>query len=341
MKEKLHNGRELAGYPFKTRELLTRGIIVIQRMIYSKLLSSVSQHAPLPPDWSGQNASDAIRELLLRDDPCMISRFGCGEMETTLRHLDISVQDSRMNKFFRLIAGQIGPFWWDNSIRAGMNWIAGLFPPTDETMDRFGARVLDDCREIDILVGWLAGEKRLHKLCFPHAKCVYLGDLEPFLFDPPWTLALEGKKVLVVHPFETTIIHQYAKRELLFKDPRVLPVFTLKTYKPVQSLAGNPTGFLSWFDALDHMCDDISRIDFDIAIIGAGAYGMSIASHIKRTGKKAVHMGGITQLLFGIKGGRWDVIPRFAQDLYNDHWIRPMPEERPSNFMQVENGSYW
>lgn len=341
MKTKIRYGRELPGYPFNMRALLTRGIIVLQRTVYSRWLRSVSQHAPLEPNWSGQAANDAIRELLSKDTPCMISRFGSGEMETTLRHLDITVPGSLLYKLSLLFAGKLGPFWWDNSIRGGMNWIAGLFPPTDETMDRFGARVLDDCREIDILVGWLPGEKRLHKLCFHHAKCIFLDDLEPFSFAPPWTLALEGKTVLVVHPFETSILHQYAIREHLFEDQRVLPVFKLKTYRPVQSLAGNPTKFLSWFDAIDHMCSDISKIDFDIAILGAGAYGMSMASHIKRMGKKAVHMGGITQLLFGIKGGRWNNIPKFSQHLYNEYWIRPSQEERPKNYIQVENGSYW
>jgi len=341
MNKKISYGRELPGYPFNTRALITRGIIVVQRIVFGKWLRSVSQHSRIEPDWTGQAASDAIRALLQGDKPCMISRFGCGEMEATLRHLDIARPGSGFTKFFRMIIGKAGPFWWDNSIRAGMNWIAGLFPPTDETMDRFGAHVLDDCKEIDILVGWLAGEKRLRSLCFPNAKCIPLNDLEPFFVETPWSKSLEGKTVLLVHPFEETIRHQYAKRELLFNNPCVLPVFTLKTYKSIQSLAGNDTGFATWFDALDHMCNDISKIDFDIALIGAGAYGMSIAAHVKRMGRKVVHMGGITQLLFGIKGGRWDNIPMFSQKLYNDHWIRPLPVERPNNYRQVENGSYW
>lgn len=334
-------GRELPGYPFNTRALLTRAIIVAQRTVYSQGLRAISSHAPMKHDWVGQSANDALRDLLLRDAPCMIARFGSGEMETTLRHLDITLPGSAAVKALRLLAGQIGPFWWDNSIRAGITWIAGLFPPTNEMMDRFGARVLVDCREIDILAGWLAGEARLHKLCFPLAKCIPLINLEPFIFDTPWSWALKGKTVLLIHPFEATIRHQYTKRDRLFQDIRVLPEFTLKTYKTVQSLAGNSTRFPTWFDALDHMCREISAIDFDIAIIGAGAYGMSLAAHVKRMGKKAVHMGGATQLLFGIKGGRWDHVPEYSDRLYNEHWIRPLDEDRPPNYKTVEGGSYW
>ena len=334
-------GRELPGYPFNTRALLTRAIIVAQRTVYSQWLRSYSSHVPLKHDWTGQAANDALRDLLSRAAPCMIARFGSGEMETTLRHLDISLPGSAAVKALRLLAGQIGPFWWDNSIRAGITWIAGLFPPTNETMDRFGARVLEDCREIDILAGWLAGEKRLQSLYFPRAACIPLINLEPFAVDAPWTMALEGKTVLLVHPFEATIRHQYAKRERLFKDPRILPAFTLKTYKTVQSLAGNSTRFPTWFDALEHMCREISAIDFDVAVIGAGAYGMSLAAHIKRLGKKAVHMGGATQLLFGIKGGRWDHTPEYSQRLYNEDWTHPLAEDRPDNYKTVEGGSYW
>jgi len=334
-------GRELPGYPFNTRALLTRAIIVAQRIAYARVLRAYSQHAPLPHTWTGQAASDAIRDLLLRSEPCLVARFGSGEMETTLRHLDIVLPGTVAAKSLRLLAGRSGPFWWDNSIRAGITWIAGVFPPTNETLDRFGARVLEDCREIDLLAGWLPGEKRLHARCFPSATCIALNDLEPFNVAHPWTQVLAGKTVLLVHPFEATIRHQYDRRALLFRNPETLPAFTLRTYKTVQSLAGNKTRFATWFDALDHMCREISAIDFDIAIIGAGAYGMSLAAHVKRMGRKAVHMGGVTQILFGIKGGRWDQRPAYSHGLYNEHWIRPLPEDCPDNHQTVEGGSYW
>ena len=50
----------------------------------------------------------------------------------------------------------------------------------------------------------------------------------------------------------------------------------------------------------------IDKEDFDICLIGAGAYGFPLAAYVKRKGKKAVHLGGALQLLFGIKGSRWE-----------------------------------
>jgi hypothetical protein len=151
---------------------------------------------------------------------------------------------------------------------------------------------------------------------------------------------LANQKVLVIHPFEKSIQKQYANREKLFKDPRILPDFTLLTLKAVQSIARNETGFSNWFEALDWMCTQIRSLDFDIAIIGAGAYGLPLAAFIKRMGKKAIQLGGATQILFGIRGQRWDRMP-FFQQLYNQNWIRPLPEETPANFQKVEGGCYW
>jgi len=175
---------------------------------------------------------------------------------------------------------------------------------------------------------------------FPNAKIVPLTDLEPYYHTNPWSEVLEGKRVLVVHPYEDSIKQQYAKHRLLFDDSRILPNLELMTLKAVQSIAANETDFSNWFDALAWMCRRVSELDFDIAIIGAGAYGLPLAALIKGLGKKAVHLGGATQILFGIKGKRWDELP-FFQQLYNENWVRPLPTETPGNFRMVESGCYW
>ena len=120
----------------------------------------------------------------------------------------------------------------------------------------------------------------------------------------------------------------------------VLPAFELITIKAVQSIAGNNCGFKNWFEALDSMKEKIFATDFDIAIIGCGAYGMPLAGYVKSLGKQAIHLGGATQILFGIKGKRWDTIPR-VQSLFNEYWINPSLDERPAGAEKVEGGTYW
>ena len=88
------------------------------------------------------------------------------------------------------------------------------------------------------------------------------------------------------------------------------------------------------------MQDQISQVDFDIAIIGAGAYGLPLAAYCKRIGKQAIQMSGATQLLFGIKGKRWDDHPVISK-FYNESWVRPNSNETPTKKGKVEGGSYW
>ena len=89
------------------------------------------------------------------------------------------------------------------------------------------------------------------------------------------------------------------------------------------------------------MKKQIDQIDFDIALLGCGAYAMPLAAHIKRSGKKALVLGGFTQILFGIKGARWDTTRPDIVELYNEYWVRPDENNRPKGFKKVEEGAYW
>ena len=115
----------------------------------------------------------------------------------------------------------------------------------------------------------------------------------------------------------------------------------LKFYKAVQSIGGNGAeGFESWLEAYNYMLNDIAKIDFEIAILGCGAYGLPLAAAIKKMGRQAIHMGGATQLLFGINGKRWDKDPQVSE-LRNEYWINPSIQEKPPKADGVENGCYW
>ena len=114
----------------------------------------------------------------------------------------------------------------------------------------------------------------------------------------------------------------------------------METIQAVQTIGENKVGFNDWFEALDYMKEQIIQKDFDIAIIGCGAYGFPLAAYVKALGKKAIVMAGATQLLFGIKGKRWDNNPMINR-FYNDYWVRPTIAEKPNAADSVENGCYW
>jgi hypothetical protein len=208
-------------------------------------------------------------------------------------------------------------------------------------LDRFCVLFLDAIRHVDGMGIWHNPfeDMVLKKFC-PKAELFPLSGIEPYYHKNPWSIILAGKKVLVIHPFEDSIKNQYSNRSKLFRNEEILPEFRLVTLKSVQSIAGNATKYENWFEALESMKTQMEKIDFDIAIIGAGAYGLPLAAYAKIMGKQAVHMGGATQILFGIKGKRWDDMEQISR-LYNDYWIRPSDSEKPVNTHKVEDGCYW
>jgi hypothetical protein len=274
-----------------------------------------------------QEGNDLIARMLTSPEPCMVARLGRVELNCLINHL---------------LVGGPGQSGYKRRARREMTTNAGFFPATNEMLDRFCTEFLCDLALADIIGVWFnAGEERICSSYCPDARLVRLRSLEPYYHEQPWSSSLEGRNVLVIHPFAGTIEAQYARnRELLFADPAILPPFHLETIQAVQTIAGAESPFASWFDAYDYMCTEMEKKDFDIAIIGAGAYGLPLAAYAKKLGKKAIHLGGATQILFGIKGKRWDNHEVIAT-LYNDYWTRPTADETPNNSRAVEGGCYW
>jgi hypothetical protein len=301
-----------------------------------KIFGKKKEKTSLSVQYTGQEASDLIYEQLKIDAPCMIARFGSSELSCIINYLNI--KEKNIYNYFRFIKGE-QIFWeWTNNTKKTMKNNAGFFPADNENLIKFSKLMLDCIPKIDILGSWLPDEIFIQNTL--KAKIIRLKDIEPYYHDNPWSRILNGKTVLVIHPFVESIVKQYSQRDKLFLDKNILPEFNLETVKAVQSIAGNDCGYETWFDALESMKNKIMQKKFDIAIIGCGAYGFPLAAFIKEQGKKAVHLGGATQILFGIKGKRWDEHDQISK-LYNEYWIRPNKNEIPLNSENVEDGCYW
>lgn len=220
---------------------------------------------------------------------------------------------------------------------------AGFFPADVSLARRYAALLEEDYRAIDLFVSYQKEEWYPMNLGLlaGATRCPRWGFLDPYRYARPWSAALEGKRVLVVHPFADTIRRQYERRGQLFPGRDVLPRFgALHCVRAVQSLAGNAVPYATWFDALDAMKREMDSYDYDVALVGCGAYGFHLAAHAKRRGRVGLHMASMLQLLFGIKGKRWDDDTEYAR-FYNDAWVRPAVDERPAGLETVEGGCYW
>lgn len=314
--------------------------LVLKSLYSVRVALCPAKRRALYPDFQGIPAAGLIAQALCDPAPCMIGRFGATELAAMLSAWDVRDPRPVWLKRWKVFTGEMRASGrWSPRIRRHMAEWSGFFPLTDEALERFAARIEQDAAELDILGSWLAEETRVRHL-FPHAVIVPVKDLRPEQHDPPWSRVLAGKRVLVVHPFEESIRSQYAKREDLFSGCEVLPEFELLTLKAPQTLGGTSGRFATWFDALEWICAETDRMDFDVAIIGAGAYGFPLAAHIKRSGRKAVHLGGATQIMFGIMGKRWEH-DETLRPFVNEYWTRPLPSETPDVAAKVEGGCYW
>ncbi len=281
------------------------------------------------PFRTAEESNDLIHEGLTSGAPFLIARIGGNECGCLRFYLARRRCRRRPAPYRVSTVGEMqsGP---------------GFFGATNENLDNFTEEYLRAIQHVDVIGAYFwRGENRVIREYCPSAELIMGPDIEPYYHPNPWSRALSGRRVLVIHPFAESIKHNYeSNRKRLFRDPQVLPPFDLHVIKAVQSIAGEPTEFASWFDALAYMKREMDATTYDVCIVGAGAYGLPLAAHAKNSGLQAVHMGGATQILFGIKGRRWDEHSTISK-LYNEYWTRPRASEVPHNYQAVEDGCYW
>jgi hypothetical protein len=220
--------------------------------------------------------------------------------------------------------------------------LSGIFPNDNDNLYNFSKKYSECMSSLDFVavIGNDNYSRLIRRYC-PEAIPFRLWGLEPYHHpDNPWSEELNGKKVLVVHPFEKSIRKNYENRKKLFVGTNILPEFELITIKAEQNLGKCDS---NWFESLRLMQEKISEVNFDISLVGCGAFGLPLASFIKtELQKTSIHLGGALQLLFGIMGKRWDDYdhPTFKR-FVNEYWTRPLPEETPCTYKDVENGCYW
>ena len=177
---------------------------------------------------------------------------------------------------------------------------------------------------------------------------IHSRSLEPFYIMQenkiPWSHSLKDKKVLIINPFVASFQKQLDNGFQIFKNKKLFHddqefVF----YKSFQTIAGNHI-HSDWFETFTIMCEDIKKLDFDIALLGCGGYGLPLCDFIKTKMKKsAIYIGGGLQLMFGVMGKRWEVREDWKKIIKDNDtkFIKPSKEEKCSNYKQIEDGCYW
>lgn len=265
-------------------------------------------------------SDDVLFEYLKSDKPFMAVRYGATEL-------------SCINNWEKINLGYKKSY--KNRVIYSMKNNAGFFPCDDKSLNQYAELMDLVMRDADI-VGIMAQHMEdyfVNKQC-PKANIIQYMAFEPI--NKKWLETLNGKKVLVVSPFKKDILAQLQKREHINAIKKLNTEFCV--VEAVQSIGNANTTFHNWFDALEYMKSEIAKQDFDVALIGAGAYGTPLCHYVKSLGKQAIQTGGATSLLFGIIGRRWEKRDYVLREL-NEYWIHP--SEKPEGYENVEKGCYW
>lgn len=277
---------------------------------------------------SSEDTNDKLYDYILEGKPFVAARIGGTELRNIVSNQPEWKNEKEKKSNYSLLKCLSG------------------FCDEYEDIEKFSRLMENSLPEVDLMGVWFnqMEDVIIDRYCKKDVQLGVLKGLEPWYnAQNPWTRALKGKKVLVIHPFKDSIEGQLAKRELLFPGTDILPECEVVCQKAIQTLYGEEDSRArSWFDGLDYMTNEALKVEFDIALIACGAYGLPLAVSLKKAGKQAIHMGGALQLLFGVRGKRWDNFD-VLQKYYSDAWIYPSQLENLSGDRSkcVENGCYW
>jgi len=163
-----------------------------------------------------------------------------------------------------------------------------------------------------------------------------------YIEDPKWQLEniiMEHNGTIgIVSYFKEDIESQLTKMDKIWPDKKIKNKFVV--VKSLNTIAGNqPEEFDNWLDVYNDLEKRVLKEkEPTLWLVSAGCYGLCLCNAIKNDGGKAIYVGGLLQLLFGIRGKRWDKRKELDK-YYNDYWI--YPSIKPKNAELIENGCYW
>jgi len=230
-----------------------------------------------------------------------------------------------------------------NSIGTDLFINAGVHVTSLESYQAWCEAYIKSARELACMLAWCPGGEDLDIMKSTRLPSPYIFDsfkeLEPFTSgEEGWHYGLEGKTVLCVSPFPDTVQVQAHRYDKIWPGASVGEVVTVRSPYPAALTGDTP---LAWDSKLKHITDQIDELDFDFATVGCGGLSLMVCSHITKMGKPCVHLGGGNQILYGIRGKRWD--EGFSKyDWYGtENWTRPLEHEVPPGKNMVEGGCYW
>ena len=288
--------------------------------------------------------------------PIMIGKIGANEL--LIIYQSIAIMQNKITDF-------------SPDIKKEGCLTAGIYPPTKEGFLIFTKAYLEAIKSMNIMASWNDNILQIEEYVWNNyiikdkiefinepIGLVELTTLESFYTEPQywWQNLYENKTILIISPFTKSIQTQLdlSKRDKVWTGKWAGFWSKNITFKYVKfahpyyiSSNEDKDKYPKTLDLLmEKYQTEIDKVgDFDIALIGTGAYSILLCDYVKRIKKKnAFHLGGGLQMMFGVYGHRWEPSfnkSPFLKEYMNDYWIRPLAEEIPPMYQAQENGAYF
>ncbi len=217
---------------------------------------------------------------------------------------------------------------------------AGIYIEDETDFQNWSEMYINAIKNTNFLLQWSNADKKLLSKIKrkDNISRSFIG-LEPFtLGKNGWHYFLKDKKILCISPFSKSIQANIKNYSSIWNNAHIGKVYTIQASYPEILEGKNPT---NWQIKLDKVIDQINKVDFDVATIGYGGFSLIIGDYIRNLGKTSIHLGGSNQILYGIKGKRWDKNFEAYSWYGGNYWIRPSKNEVPKFNKMLEGGAYW
>ena len=293
---------------------------VVKRVVRAHLSPKVE-----PMDGARGNA--IVRHALCGGSPFLAGRVGSTELRSYLH---------------------VNGFAYDPKVAKQLERLSGIYPPSWQNLKLFARLLEDSIREVDALAvfGW-NNEDKVVELLHDGAHVVPPKTLEPYFYPGEgWWHELGGKRLLIVNSIASELRARFTVDTLNRLWPHengkvnsIIPSEIHIIDAPYGWDATQQHRFATFQYLLDNIKLQVEKIDFDIALVACGGYGLPLAAWIKQRGKQAIHLGGVIQVWGGFKGARFETLVPWKH-IINEHWI-PYPDKKIPTDRSHAEGDYW
>ena len=251
------------------------------------------------------NISEYFSSYIIQNESIFFSRFG-GSDTNIIRQYYKNKNLINNSKWYQECSNIVkmynGYFDFNNDIRNFQKFLEDMIVYYKNTDDSSycGSYIIDDD---DVFFNYVLHGKTIISYEF-------IESVRPFLKSfTDWGL---NKKILIISPFSKSIDYQFKNKDNLYLD-YIFPEFELKTYntKITYNTIGDTKESLglttnNWHEECQRIAEDISKIDFDVALLSCASYSMFLGNYIKyNMCKKSIYLGGILNVYSNIYGGRF------------------------------------